>query len=407
MKKRSMIAILMIFALGICGCQKASSVEELTASIEKREVEKGILDEDFYKDQLGFSWELFQRSAKSGAENVLISPLSVATALSMAANGADGKTGEEFLSVLRADTGEQLNTRLYSWRKALESEGEVKYRDANSIWIRDLPELEVQEGFLQDNVSYYDAEVFKAPFNKATLAEINGWVKEKTDGMIPKFLEHLEAEGALMLINAISFEGKWKAEYKVVQDRSFTALDGERQDAKMMCSTEGTYLENESAIGFLRPYNNQYSFGALLPKEKDGFEQYIQNLTAEEFGSFIRNKQYLPVDAALPKFKREYSLELNGLLSEMGMPSAFSMEQANFSKIAELPLYISRVLHQTAIEVDEQGTKASAVTGLGMNGGSSAPAEKKQVNLNRPFIYFILDNSTDLPIFIGTVTSLK
>lgn len=407
MKKHSLIAILLIVVLVICGCQKAAPIEELTASIEKREVETGSLDEAFYKDHLHFSWELFQKSAKVDAENILISPLSVATALSMAANGAEGKTSEEFLSVLRADTQEQLNARLYSWRKALESEGEVKYQDANSVWIRDIPELKVRESFLQDNVSYYDAEVFKAPFNRATVAKINGWVKEKTNGMIPKFLESLDDESAVMLLNAISFQAKWEREYKEVREQSFTALDGERQDAKMMCSTEGTYLENEGATGFLRSYNDQYSFGALLPKDENGFEQYIQNLTAEEFGSFIGNKKYLLVDTALPKFKNEYSFELKELLSEMGMPSAFSMEQANFSKMSEYPLYISKVLHQTAIEVDEQGTKASAVTGLGMNGGSSAPAEKKQVILNRPFIYFILDNNTDLPIFIGTVTSLE
>lgn len=406
MKKKSLIAILLMISLLICSCQKAAPAEELTASIEKEAVEKVALGNAFYEDQLAFSWELFQKSAKVKAENILISPASVATALSMVANGAAGKTAEEILSALGASTAKEQNERIYSWQESLKSKGDVQYKDANSIWIRDIPELRVNDGFLSGNVSYYDAQVFKAPFDKSTVSQINGWVDEKTEGMIPKIINRLDAQAAMMLINALSFDGKWQKEYKEVQDQSFTALDGKLQDAKMMRSTESAYLENESAIGFLRPYNDQYSFGALLPKEKEGFEDYIQNLTTEEFGALISNPQYGLVEAALPKFKNEYRIELNELLSDMGMGSAFSMEEADFSKIAEFPLYISSVLHQTAIEVDEQGTKASAVTGLGAN-GSSAPAEKKQVILDRPFIYFILDTNTNLPIFIGTVTSLK
>ena len=215
----------------------------------------------------------------------------------------------------------------------------------------------------------------------------------------------------MILLNALAFEAQWETPYDKsdVQEKTFTAIDGAKQAAKLMKSHESRYIEDANAIGFLRPYQNgEYSFGALLPREDISLENYIASLTAADFYETVSNPKRAAVTAYLPKFEKKWSYELSGILDELGMPLAFS-DEADFSQMAEMPLHISAVQHKTYIKVDEKGTKAAAVTGI-MTESDSVPEEpelKVEVRLDRPFVYFILDQKTNLPIFLGTVTSIE
>lgn len=114
--------------------------------------------------------------------------------------------------------------------------------------------------------------------------------------------------------------------------------------------------------------------------------------------------------AGLPKFSYEYAVTLNETLKALGMPTAFDTEKADFSKLGGSPqgnIYIEDVLHKTFIAVDEQGTKAGAVTSVEMKLATSMPREEKEVILNRPFVYLIMENETGLPIFMGTVRDIQ
>lgn len=179
-----------------------------------------------------------------------------------------------------------------------------------------------------------------------------------------------------------------------------------------MYSTEAYYLEDDSTTGFIRPYEDGYSFMALLPKEGISIEDYISHLSAEKLIGLVENASTdYEVDAAIPKFKSEYSIELKDTLQNMGMTDAFDEEQADFRGIGTSDnrnIYINMVLHKTYIEVDEQGTKAGASTVVGMVETMSLyEPEIKTVHLDRPFVYAIIDTETQMPIFLGVTESVE
>ncbi len=359
-----------------------------------------------------FGVRLMQQTLKSAEqdENVLISPLSVLLALYMTANGAEGQTKEQMMQVL----GEDLNGYLKAYYEALPQGVNYKLNIANGIWFKDVESLQVQEEFLQKNADYFNAALYKAPFNDTTCREINNWVKENTDGMIDGILNEIDPDAVMYLINAMSFDAKWSKPYNanaVHEGRTFTKEDGMEQKTTLMYSEENTYLEDEKATGLIKYYNNnKYAFVALLPKEGVTLADYMEWLTAEKLQNTLANARRVTVNAAIPKFETEYEILLNDVLAQMGMQDAFSSSDADFSAMAVSNLgnlFISRVLHKTFISVDELGTKAGAVTAVEVYPESAGPTEIYNVHLDRPFVYMLIDCETNQPFFIGTLMDVE
>jgi serpin B len=177
-----------------------------------------------------------------------------------------------------------------------------------------------------------------------------------------------------------------------------------------MYSDEYKYLDDGKATGFIKPYaGNKYSFAALLPNENIQIDEYIQSLTGTGFLNMIKNAENIIVQTYLPKFKYEYEIKMNDALKTLGMPDAFHDGKADFKKMATSSdgnIYIGEVLHKTFISVDELGTKAGAVTKVEIQAECVIEYEKT-VRLDRPFVYAIIDNATNLPVFIGTVVNFK
>ena len=416
MKKNRLAAtaLLAVFSLGISGCASVQA-EDLTKGIQKGSVKGTAADSDFVNANMSFSLELFKNVQKEKSEeNVLVSPLSITTALAMTANGADGETLSEMEKLLGGDISiEQLNSYFYSYLDSFKSGNGFKLKNANSVWIKEDPELTVEKDFLQKSVDYYDAEVYSESFDKKTESAINNWVKANTDGMIPKIIDQIADDTVMYLINALAFDAEWETIYKDSQVNSGTFADsnGNEQSVKMMKSSEYGYLEDGNAIGFLKGYKGgKYSFAALLPNENISVTEYIQGLTAEKLLETLSEPQSCEVRATMPKFSYDFGLSLKDTLKAIGMPLAFDSEEADFSKMAHYTygnICIGDVIHKTFIAVDEKGTKAGAATSVSMASGSAAPVdEPKTVILDRPFVYMIIDNETRLPVFMGTVESV-
>ena len=178
----------------------------------------------------------------------------------------------------------------------------------------------------------------------------------------------------------------------------------------MMHSEENLYLEDERTTGFIKYYGDkQYAFVALLPKEGTTVAEYVENLTVEDLRALLNNKTNTAVDATIPKFSVDYGFTLNDSLKQMGMVDAFSDSDADFSKMATSDvgnIYISRVDQKCFIAVDEYGTKAGAATAVAM-ANKMAMVEKKVVNLNRPFVYMIVECNNYEPLFIGTMMDVE
>ncbi|MBP0986849.1 MAG: serpin family protein, partial [Oscillospiraceae bacterium] len=389
--------------------------------------------EGFRAAQLNFTANLLKESAKAkGTEkSILVSPYSVAMALGMTANGAKEQTRTEMETVLGGSlkmdelNNSYLNILQNSPKSGTEevvSDGYNEYRSAtldiaNSIWYNEDPNLiQVPEEFLQKSVDYYGAEAFAANgFELPVIKDINYWVRNNTHGMIDKILpenENISIDPIVMiLVNALAFEGDWSVPFRndQVSAADFTLENGEKFKTDMMYDDDHIYFEDDSAVGFKKYYEGgKYSFIGVLPNEELTISQYVGNLTGEKLQKFLdsESRDY-EVDYAFPKFKYDFDLSLKNPLIEMGMPSAFDGDKADFSGLNERPdqqTYISDVLHKTHIEVDQKGTRAAAVTAVIMAECTAVgPEFHKTVRLDRPFVYMIYDEERKLPVFIGTV----
>lgn len=386
------------------------SAKNLTENIKSNSVTGAEADNNFIIGQTNFALSLLQNTANE--ENTLISPYSAMLALAMTANGADNETKAEMEKVLGGISIDKLNEYLYTYRNSQQSSEKCKINTVNSIWYRDDEEhIKIFDSFLQKNADYYNTSAFKAPFDETTLQDINTWVKHNTNNMIPSLLDKIDNDAVMYLINALTFDAKWKKPYTEecqIETRNFTALDGTVSKAEMMNSDEYYYLEDENATGFLKYYEgDRYAFAALLPNENISITDYVAGLTPESLNDTLSNPKKTSVYTVIPKFSCNYDIDFAETLAKMGMPSAFNVN-ADFSKMADTKtgaLYIGHVLHKTHIDVFEEGTKAAAVTAVTMEKATCAPIDKFVV-LDRPFVYCILDTETSLPIFIGTLMSI-
>jgi len=186
----------------------------------------------------------------------------------------------------------------------------------------------------------------------------------------------------------------------------FFDINKEVQNVEFMRSKEEIYLDDGKATGFIKHYDGlRYSFAALLPNVDIPIEQYIAGLTGAGLVKTIENAEHCDVNVFLPKFEYDLKIKMNDILRELGMTDAFDEIKADFYNTSNEPLYISRVLHNTFISVDEKGTRAAAVTIVDM-AKRAEPEDKKVVRLDRPFVFAIIDSATNLPIFMGTVMTI-
>ncbi len=408
------LLLLCAMALNFTGCTVKAKAANLLDGITATKVNERLFDESFIASNADFSLKVFKKSIKEN-ENSLISPLSIMLALAMTANGADGQTKKEMEELLGGKIKlDELNEYLYSYVKNLPSDKKYKLKIANSIWFRDNEsQLTVEKDFLQTNANYYNAATYKSAFDNQTVNDINNWVKKNTDGMIGKILDEIDKNTVMYLINALAFDAEWDTIYEKqsVKDSIFHAINGSVRSVEMMSSKESQYIDAGKATGFIKNYKDgKYSFVALLPNEDIDINEYIASLTGEDFMLAISNAESATVSAQLPKFSFEYSIKMNDALSLLGMPTAFDKNSADFSKIGSSTngnIFIGNVIHKTFISVDELGTKAGAVTKVEMNTTSAPNMNIKYVKLDRPFVYAIIDNTTKLPFFIGTVMDIQ
>lgn len=213
----------------------------------------------------------------------------------------------------------------------------------------------------------------------------------------------------MYLINAIAFESEWDEEYDDHQifNDNFTNYKGNRKVVEMMKSEEGKYLDDGKATGFIKPYKDkEFSFVAILPNEDVDIKEYIENMTGDSLHDLISLYEEVDVNAYIPKFSYDYGLDMNDILINLGMEDAFDRNKADFSKMTDETVYINSVIHKSFIDVDEVGTKAAAATSVEMRVTSAVIEDTYEVKLDRPFIYVIMDNEANIPVFIGAVMDI-
>ena len=408
------LVLICSMALNLTACVIGAQAHDLMDGIEPGSVR---VTDDFGSDAAtvtNFALRLFKEANESG-KNTLISPLCVMYALAMTANGAEGNTLEEMERTLGMSTDE-LNVYLHSYVSSITASEKYELSIANSIWFKDDERFSVNRSFLQTNADYYGADIYKAPFNLQTMSEINNWVRESTDGMIPRIINKIPSDTIMYLINALAFEAEWSNKYtdSDVREGKFTMEDGTKKTVEFMYASDGRYVEDENATGFVKYYKgSKYAFAAILPNEGISVDDYLSTLDAESLNAMLNEEHRVILKTALPKFETKYDTEMSSLLYNMGIKDAFYYATADFDGIGSYEgerIYIGSVIHKTYIKVDEDGTKAGAATAVEMdNGSASEPSqiETKYVYLDRPFIYMIIDYENNIPLFIGTMMDVK
>ena len=401
-------AILAAFLLLISYSCEKTDPEPNPSEIELTQKGKALVEADNL-----FGIKLFNEvlEAEEPDKNVMISPLSVSLALAMTYNGADGdtKTAMEETLELAGLTVDEINSNYKLLIDALSSvDPKILMSIANSIWYKHT--FPVEQEFIDVNQSYYYAEVSPLDFSDpGAVNTINNWVADKTNDLITKVLDGIPSDAVMYLINAIYFKGIWKFEFDEAntEEKPFYLSDGTTKDVPMMVQEESfNYLSNDLVQAVELPYGTgNYSMIVLLPQNNKTLSDVIEALTNENWNSWLGEfRKEEKVQIHLPRFSFEYDNLLNDELIDMGMGIAFDPFNADFSKInPDRQLCISRVIHKSFIEVNEEGTEAAAVTVVEIIETSAGGETIIHFHVNRPFLFAIREKDTNTIIFIGRV----
>ncbi len=357
-----------------------------------------------------FGLKLFQAvSGAEGDKNVFLGPLSVSMALGMALNGAEGVTYEEMQQALELAglTEEEINTACSTLIELLTNvDPRVVFEIANSIWYREG--FPIAPDFIERNQEYFDAEVRGLDFTSPGAVDaINDWVDAKTNGKISQIIDRIPPAAVLYLINAIYFKGTWTYQFdpQDTAHRTFTRADDTTVQVPMMqLDGDLPVFEDAELIAVDLPYGGElFSMTLMMPTGGGDLDSLIAGLDALRWGEITAGLTETPVDLLqVPKFTSEYEVTLNGALQALGMQTAFVEGEADLSRMRSdgIPnLFISRVLHKTFVEVNEEGTEAAAVTAVEVMVTSVVPST--EIRFNRPFVYIIRERTSGAILFIG------
>ena len=411
MKRIAFISLIIGFILSGQSCDRFSdNPEPKTMDLTKKSLELIESDNDF---GLEFFKEVLTGDT---SPNIMVSPLSVALALGMTYNGASGTTKDAMKETLKLGglSDQEINESYKSIMDQLvRLDPKVILNIANSIWYKlNFP---VQNEFINLNSQYYYAEVNELDFSLPEAKDIiNGWVDEKTEGLIPEIIDNISPDVVMYLINAIYFKGVWKYEFdpEKTSERDFYLEDGRNMKVDMMeMEEEVLYTSNDIFQAVSLPYGDgQFNMFIMLPAAQKTTADIVVELNNDNWDSWISSLQTEQVVVKLPKFKFDFFRLLNDDLTDMGMGIAFDPDNADFSGInPERDLYISRVLHKTFIDVNEEGTEAAAVTAVEISETSYNPNEPviRYFVADHPFLFAIRENSSGTILFMGRVGQPK
>ena len=410
------LAALVLVGAIASGCAgQAAAIAEATSQATRAAVSPGAATQAAAAiDAFGFD---FYKSELTSGANAVVSPTSIVLALSMAQAGARGETAAQMDTVLHgaAETGggngiNSLDQTLAgfsgTFKDANGTDQQLTLRIANAPFAQ--RGLQLQEPFLDTLSSKYGAGLRLVDFENdptGACSLIDGWVSDQTEGRIPKLLDSLDPATRLVLVNAIYLKAPWQTPFDEsgTKNAPFTRADGSQVSVPTMSLdlSEGSYASGTGWQAVELPYaGGSLAMTIVVPDDLATFEA---GLDAGRFSEITAALGPAAVDLTLPRFKIETKSNLNSALAQMGMPLAFDPSRADFSGITtQEQLYISRVVHQANIAVDEKGTEATAATAVQIE-ASVASQQQVTLHVDRPFLLAVRDTNTGAILFLGRV----
>ncbi|NP_001166205.1 alpha-1-antiproteinase S precursor [Cavia porcellus] len=345
---------------------------------------------------------------QSNTSNIFFSPVSIATALAMVSVGAKGDTHTQILRGLEFNLTEIAEADIHNGFQNLlhtlnRPHSEHQLTTGNGLFLDQ--KLKLKEKFSEDVKTLYHAEAFPTNFSNPKEAEkqINAYVEKGTQGKIVDLVKDLSADTVLALVNYIFFRGKWEKPFDVKHttqedfhvDTSTTVkvpmMKREGKYKAFHCSTIQSWV-------LLLDYEGNVTALFLLPEE--GKMQHLEEtLTPELIFKFARKTERMFANVHLPKLSISGTYDLKEVLGHLGITNVFS-DAADLSGVTEdIPLKISKGLHKALLTIDEKGTEAAGATMMEFM-PMSLPED---LSFNKPFLFLIIDHSTDTPLFVGKV----
>ncbi|XP_070538793.1 leukocyte elastase inhibitor-like [Ptychodera flava] len=360
-----------------------------------------------------FALNLYRSLSRSRyGDNVFFSPVSISTALAMVHLGAEGNTSTQISDVLQLHGYEEND--IHSAFKDLTSllyapDGLYTLKSANRLFGQDSYEFLKQ--FLDATAAYYNAKLKPVDFARKTEEArmlINNWVEEQTEGKIKDLITPgaLDPMTVLVLVNAIYFKGTWASKFmdEATMPTEFHTSQEETTEVPMMHQKGKFKYKYDRSLNcdvLELPYkSHQLSMVVILPREMEGLDQVESRLDADKLNSWAKKMANTTVIVSIPKFKMTQSFVLNDQLAALGMSDLFRAGVANLSGISDdRRLYVSKIIHKSFVEVNEEGTEAAAATAAVMR--SRMMDMTLQFNANHPFIFLIRDNRSGTILFMG------
>ena len=402
--------------MSFLGCSSDSNEGDIVIDMlpKTRSVELTQEQKEFVNRNNEFALNLYKAicQGENADKSIIVSPFSATYLMGMLNDGAEGRTAEEITTALGFGGKQSVNEFCKAMIEQIpEVDPSVSLTNANCVVVNERQNIELKDQFVSDISNYYKGEVMKLDFSSSNaLKTVNDWSNKHTDGMIPKLMDQLKEDAALMLMNAISFKATWteKFDEKDTQAETFTKEDGTTQSVQMMHRHAIARVgEGSDFYTLLLPYGSgdKWSMTIFLPKEGRTVSDVVNSLDMSKWSTYAYEyPSTRDVDIKLPKFEGSYKADVKSALQKMGVESVFDEDKADLSLISKKKnLYVSKMEQTAAIEVNEEGTKTSAVTvaELGVT-DFMVSGDKVFFYANQPFVYIIREASSGAIFFIGT-----
>ncbi|MCM8816932.1 MAG: serpin family protein [Candidatus Omnitrophica bacterium] len=357
-----------------------------------------------------FSLNFLYEVEKGTTGNIFFSPFSIINAFGMVYEGANSKTAEEIKRVFHLSPVEEDRLKGFLILNDLLTfeKSNCKLNISNAYWVQENYRL--LKNYTEKIEKYYKGEAYNVNFIKEpekAAARINQWADKKTQGKIKKFLEEgdVNRDTRIVLTNAVYFKGIWQFQF----DKKATRLDDfwldDRRSTKVqmmqLLDKEFPYAETQDFQIIKLPYECQnLAILILLPKHT----KQTKRITETDLNEYQKLLKKQKIDVFLPRFKVESTIDLSGVLKNLGINTAFNPEFADFSRMTgNKDLFISKAIQKSYIEVNEEGTEAAAVTGIVMKITAARPEIKKVFRADHPFLFFIIEETSGLILFAGKI----
>lgn len=403
----------LIFCLSISSCSdgETPSNNPVVENPDEPAIEDQGTQEDLQESMiaLGFKTFLEIQNDDPSEANILISPLSIETALFMASNGAEAETLSEMRTALELGDfyPSGLNVQFEKLMNDINQDAsdETFLNSAQAAFYN--PNLfEMDSDFKSILEDFYQADVFDNQFN---LEAINAWANDKTNERIPKVLDRIKEDEFMFLMNALYFSGDWEYPFpeESTFDRTFNVADGRNPTVPMMNQDRNLlhFIGDDLSAVDLQFKNNKFAMSFILPK--DDLNSFLGSTDFMSLQS--RYKRLIDNELTdsrlqmfLPKFEIKYKRELSTDLKSMGMERVFNDNLAQLEKVGNAGgnIYLTRVIHDTFLKIDEKGAEGAAVTTVGFGAESVPPT----ISFDRPFLVVLRHVESGVPIFIGKIS---